>query len=103
MSKDLDGDLMITSDNDQFAFSSQMDAVSTFIISSGNRLTSHTTDGKIEFTENTEKIHQTIDRILKFYVSETWDAHRDVACAYGTAQNFLGGPFSFQLDNGKIS
>ncbi len=91
MSKDLDGDLMITSDNDQFAFSSQMDAVSTFIISSGNRLTSHTTDGKIEFTENTEKIHQTIDRILKFYVSETWDAHRDVACAYGPLKIFSEG------------
>lgn len=91
ISKDLDGDQLITSDQDRFAFSSQIDAVSTFIISAGNRLVSHTSDGKIEFTENTDKIYQTIDKVLKFYVDETWDAHRDVACAYGPLKIFSEG------------
>ena len=91
MSRDLNGDGFIMSDDDQFAFTSQIDAVSTFVISGGNRLTSHASDGKVEFTDNTDKIYQTIEKVLSFYVDETWDAHRDVACAYGPLKIFSEG------------
>ena len=88
---DLNGDGKITDVDDQFAFASQIDAVTTFVLASNVRLVEHEKDGSLSFTKETEKINNVIERVLNFYIDETWDAHRDNACKYGPANVFTSG------------